>query len=132
MNKTFYYLLILTVLDGVFNGSQSLAERYKPLRERTDNRFDRYESKPTYEKRQFDQNLNRYNSYSPTEKRQATEKWRSFKENTTPQERQFIMEKMRDRRQNGSQNGRQDIRQNSRPESRQYNPSSGRSRNQRQ
>lgn len=111
MKKIFYYFLVISILFC----STTFAQRYKSLSERSGqsssragdaNRFQRYESKSTSDKQKFDQNLNRYNRYSPSEKKQATEKWRNFKENTTPEERQYIMEKMRNRRQDGGYRSR--------------------------
>lgn len=59
-------------------------------------RADRYRSKSPSERQRFDNNLNRYNNYSPQEKRQAQEKWRNFKQETSPAERRYIREKLRE------------------------------------
>ena len=64
-------------------------------------RYERYQSRPRSERQRFDQNLNKYKSYSPQQKRQAQERWKSFKEKTTPEERAYIREKMRNRRRGG-------------------------------
>ncbi len=95
--------VICFFIFSFFSGTILKAERYKSLNERggstsnqSDSRYQRYENKPSSDKQRFDQNLNKYNTYSPEERRQATEKWRNFKQETTPEERKFIMNKMRD------------------------------------
>jgi hypothetical protein len=86
--------------DSGYSQRPNYAERQAP-RSKAGQRFDRYQSKPRSERQRFDQNLNKYNSYSPQQKRQAQERWKNFKEKTTPEERAYIREKMRNRRSGG-------------------------------
>lgn len=74
-------------------------ERY---RSSSDNNLERYGTKDRSERQKFDKNLGKYQNLSPSQKRQKIEKWREFKENTTPEEREYIRKKMRrESRRNG-------------------------------
>lgn len=71
-------------------------ERYK-----SENSLKRYDSKDRSSRRDFDKNFDRYQTLSPQQKREKMDKWRDFKSNTTPEEREYIMQKMRKKRQGG-------------------------------
>lgn len=111
MKNITMFLVLSFALLFVSNPALAQRERYKSLNERLDssssygrsyssNRHDRYQSKPKAERDRFDRNLNRYNNYSPEQKQRAQQKWKSFKQETTPEERKYIMEKMRRNRRN--------------------------------
>ena len=105
--KTIILSLVLSssLLITTTSAFAQRSERYKSLNERPAsgssyqssdfNRHERYQSKPKTDRNRFDQNLNRYNNYSPEEKQRAQDKWKNFKQETTPEERQYILEKMR-------------------------------------
>lgn len=89
-------IVFITLLLSISSFSLSAhAERY---RSRSESKYDRYESKGKSEKKRFDNNLNRYNNYSPKEKKDAAKKWRNFKEETTPAEREYILNKLREKK----------------------------------
>lgn len=96
--KLFLFLTCVFLTTDSYVWAQR-SERYKSLSERSSSSgystHDRYQSKPSSERSRFDQNLNRYNSYSPAQKQKAQDKWNHFKQETTPEERKYIIEKMR-------------------------------------
>ncbi|MCO5114297.1 MAG: hypothetical protein M9899_08980 [Bdellovibrionaceae bacterium] len=97
LNKAYILPLIITmfILDTHFTHAQG-RKHYK-----SDNSYSRYDSKDSSERKDFDKNFNRYQHLSPQQKQEKLDKWREFKSNTTPEERDFIMKKMRRDRRRG-------------------------------
>lgn len=92
--RNLIFILVLAFSNIAF----AKRERYQS---RSSSPQSSYESKFRGSKERFDKNLNQYNRYSPQEKRKAMDKWQDFKSETTPEERDFIRNKLRRERRRG-------------------------------
>lgn len=88
--KKLFYILPLVLAVCVWDVNMAHARKDKSS-------YSRYDSKSSSERKDFDRNYNRYQHMSPQQKREKMDKWREFKSNTTPEEREFIKQKMRSR-----------------------------------
>lgn len=92
-------VLGLVIVMGLPNTSWAQRrERYKSYDRDRGSNMEEYSHKNRDERKSFDRNFGRYQSLSPRQKRQKLEKWREFKHNTTPEERDFILHKMREKK----------------------------------
>ena len=99
LKKHFYFLpLILSLAVMLAAPQESWAQRRERYKSRGSN-TEEYSHKNREERKDFDRNFGRYQNLSPSQKREKMDKWREFKQNTTPAERDFILNKMRDNRQ---------------------------------